>query len=52
MWKKRKEKTTPFGVNLTRSQVVYRAAEHMWKLTHQTAADLASTSKVQIVQTL
>ena len=25
--KKRKEKTTPFGVNLMRSQVVYRAAQ-------------------------
>ena len=24
--KKRKEKTTPFGVNLTRSQVLYQAA--------------------------
>ena len=27
--KKRKEKTTPFGVNLTRSQVIYRAAQKM-----------------------
>ncbi len=25
--KKRKEKTTPFGVNLMRSQVLYRAAQ-------------------------
>jgi len=27
--KKRKEKTTPFGVNLMRSQVLYRAAQVM-----------------------
>ncbi len=25
---KRKEKTTPFGVNLMRSQVLYRAAQY------------------------
>jgi len=27
--KKRKEKTTPFGVNLMRSQVLYRAAQRL-----------------------
>ena len=27
---KRKEKTTPFGVNLMRSQVLYRAAQEWW----------------------
>jgi len=33
--KKRKERTTPFGVSLTRSQVLYRAAQHgssLWAL--------------------
>ena len=28
--KKRKEKTTPFGVNLMRSPVLYRAAQDCW----------------------
>ncbi len=28
--KKRKEKTTPFGVNLMRSQVLYQAAQISW----------------------
>ena len=27
--KERKEKTTPFGVNLTRSLVIYRTAQHV-----------------------
>jgi hypothetical protein len=27
--KERKEKTTPYGVNLMRSQVLYRAAQHV-----------------------
>ncbi len=29
--KKRKEKTTPFGVNLMRSQVLYRAAQNLFR---------------------
>ena len=32
---KRKEKTTPFGVNLMRSQVLYRAAQNAIRLADQ-----------------
>ena len=50
----RKEKTTPFGVNLMRSQVLYRAAQallahsHNAQLAHSHNAQLAHSHNVQL----
>ena len=41
--KKRNEKTTPFGVKLVRSQVLYRAAQSLFQLRYAYACSICES---------
>ena len=46
--KKRKEKTIPFGVNLTRSLVIYQAAQIAVEDTHSVGASLLDAAQLAL----